>query len=114
MQKRYYILIIMATIAIAAIIREFDTASFEIIKHSTAYAPENDEPAAVAEYAKININTADSRLLDTLDGIGEVTAERIINYRTKYGNFEVIQDIMKVEGIGEKTFEEIKSEITVE
>lgn len=115
LQKRYYILIIMAAIVAAVAIREFDTASFEIVKNSTAYAPENDEPAAILyEKSKVNINTADVRLLETIDGIGQVTAERIITYRTKNGKFEVIQDIMKVEGIGDKTFEEIKEDITVE
>ena len=104
----------MAAIAVAAILREYNTVSFEIVKNSTAYAPESDESASI-EYSlsKVNINTADARLLDTLDGIGQVTAERIITHRTKNGNFEVIEDIMKVEGIGEKTFDAIKEDIIV-
>jgi len=84
------------------------------VKNSTAYAPESDEPVNI-EYAsdKVNINTADARLLDTLDGIGQVTAERIITHRIKNGKFEVVEDIMKVEGIGEKTFDAIKEDIVV-
>ncbi len=62
---------------------------------------------------KININTATSSELQKLDGIGEVKAEAIIEYRNKYGKFKTIEDIKKVSGIGDKTFEKIKDKITV-
>lgn len=114
MHKRYYFLILVAAIAAASIINNFNAASFVIVKNSTAYAPKNDIVSEEYELNKININTADIRLLDSLDGIGESMAKRIVNYRIKNGKFEVIQDIMKVDGIGEKKFEEIKDDITVE
>ena len=62
----------------------------------------------------ININTNDISELDKLYRIGEKMAQRIIDYRKKHGDFEVIQDIMRVSGIGEKTFEQIKDNIYVE
>ncbi|MBO5059709.1 MAG: helix-hairpin-helix domain-containing protein [Clostridia bacterium] len=97
-------------------IRDFDSSAFEIIQNATAYAPE-EEYADIAglnpEKPIVNINTAEIYLLDTLEGVGESLAKRIIEYRTKNGNFEVIQDIMKVEGIGEKRFEAIKDYIVV-
>lgn len=62
---------------------------------------------------KININTADLYTLTKLEGIGEVYAQRIIDYRGKNGLFTKVEDIMKVEGIGAKRFEEIKDLITV-
>lgn len=68
--------------------------------------------AALAE--KININTASIAELDTLPGIGKVTAESIIKYRQQYGKFKKIDDIMKVPGIKESKFEKIKDFITVE
>ena len=115
LQKRYYILILLVSIVAASIIRDFDSTTFEIVKNSTVYAPENTlEEVAEYEMSKVNINTADIRLLDSLDGVGEAMAKRIINYRTKNGKFEVIQDIMKVDGIGIKKFEAIKEYITVE
>ena len=65
-------------------------------------------------WKKININTASIAELDTLPGIGEITAESIIKYRQQYGKFEKIEDIMNVPGIKEGKFEKIKSFITVE
>lgn len=66
------------------------------------------------EDEKININTANIKELDLLDGIGEGLANRIIDYRTKNGEFEVIEDIMRVSGIGKKKFEAIKDKICVD
>lgn len=66
------------------------------------------------EASLININTASANELQTLEGIGEVRAERIIEYRETYGNFSSKKDILKVSGIGEKTYEKIKDKITVE
>lgn len=63
---------------------------------------------------KININTAGVDELDTLPGIGEATAKKIIDFRQKNGNFKVISDIMKVSGIGESKFSKIKDYITVD
>lgn len=62
---------------------------------------------------KININTADLQTLMSLTGIGEVYAQRIIDYREANGPFKSIADITKVEGIGTKRFEAIKNDITV-
>lgn len=65
-------------------------------------------------FSKININTADANeLLLNLKGIGQAKAERIIEYRQKYGNFSDIQEIRNVKGIGDKIFEKIKDLITV-
>ena len=63
---------------------------------------------------KINLNTATLEELITLDRIGPKYAQRIIDYRETNGPFEQIEDIMKVKGIGPKTFEANKDKITVE
>lgn len=62
---------------------------------------------------KININTATAEQLITLNGIGATKAAAIINYRTEHGNFEHIEDIMQVSGIGQATFDKIKDDICV-
>ena len=63
---------------------------------------------------KININLAYSADLQRLPGIGEVMAERIIEFREQNGNFKNIEVIMLVKGIGIKKFEKIKDLITAE
>lgn len=63
---------------------------------------------------KININTASSEQLRTLDGIGEKTAEKIIQFREDYGGFKNIEEIQLVDDIGEKTFSKISKYLTVE
>jgi len=62
----------------------------------------------------ININTASQADLENLPGIGPVKAKTIIAFRESNGFFGLIEDIQKVPGIGPKTFENLKSLITVE
>ena len=64
-------------------------------------------------FGKININTATSVQLQRLEGIGEKKAADIIAYREQNGTFNSIEDIMKVQGIGQKTFEKFKDDIEV-
>lgn len=61
----------------------------------------------------VDINTADANRLRLLPGIGDVTAEKIIDFRRENGGFDCIEDIMNVSGIGEKKFEQLKELITV-
>ena len=61
----------------------------------------------------ININTASAEELVQLYRVGPVYAVRIIEYRKKNGPFEKPEDIMKVPGIGPKTFEKNKERISV-
>lgn len=61
----------------------------------------------------VNINTADADTLTALPGIGQVLAERILAYRQQNGPFRAIEEITKVEGIGEKKAEAILDLITV-
>lgn len=61
----------------------------------------------------VNINTADADTLTALPGIGRVLAERIVAYRRQNGSFRAIEEITKVEGIGEKKAEAILELITV-
>lgn len=62
---------------------------------------------------KININKATQKELETLPGIGEATALKIINYRNKNGKFSCIEDIKKVSGIGDSKYSKIKDLIKV-
>lgn len=61
----------------------------------------------------ININQADEGLLTDLSGIGKTLARRIVEFRDENGEFQSIEDIKKVSGIGDSLFEKIKDHIKV-
>lgn len=69
--------------------------------------------AASTGSALVNINIADKAQLMTLPGIGEVRAEAIISYRNENGSFKTKEDLKKVSGIKDGSFEKIKDLITV-
>jgi competence protein ComEA len=62
----------------------------------------------------ININTASAQELEQLPGVGKVIGERIVAYREQNGRFKRREDVMMVNGISEKKYEEIRSMIVVE
>ena len=79
---------------------------------STAFM--NEDPTVKEQIeAKVNINTADAQMLSLLPGIGEVLAQRIIDYRTEHGPFSKPEDLLFVEGIGDIRLKEILDYITV-
>ena len=71
-------------------------------------SPQAQESAAAAQKTIVNLNTASIDQLMTLPGVGQKTAERILEYRTKSGGFKKIEELMNVKGIGEKSFLKIK------
>ena len=66
------------------------------------------------DFPPVDLNTATAEELDTLPGIGESLAGRIIAYREANGPFRTIEQIMEVSGIGEAKFAELKDRITVD
>ena len=85
-----------------------EEVSAEAVEDTSASTAIVEEQAA----GLININTADAEELMKLKGVGEKTAEKIIEYRVQTP-FEKPEDIMNVKGIGEKKFEDIKDHICV-
>lgn len=73
----------------------------------------NNANSNPASDGKVNINTATKEQLKTVSGIGDVTAQKIIDYREKNGSFNSIEDLKKVGRIGDKTLEKIKDKIEV-
>ncbi len=81
-------------------------------------AAQTGAPSSAAAEAKpagpiVNINTATAVQLQDLPGIGEKTAVRIIEFREKNGPFKKIEELMKVQGIGEKSFLKLRAQLTV-
>jgi competence protein ComEA len=61
----------------------------------------------------VNLNTATAAELTELPGVGPKTAARIVEYRQKKGPFKKPEELMNVQGVGEKSFLRLKSQITV-
>ncbi|MGD0099015.1 MAG: helix-hairpin-helix domain-containing protein [Acidobacteriota bacterium] len=62
---------------------------------------------------KINLNSATAEQLQSLPGIGPAIAKSIIEYRTKTGKFNRIEEIINVKGVGEKKFQKIKDRLVL-
>lgn len=73
----------------------------------------SSSPAASSAAGKVNLNTATAADLQKLNGIGERKAEQIIAYREQKGGFKSIDELKEVSGIGDKTFDALKDQITV-
>lgn len=82
-------------------------------KPNTSAQIEQIDTTNDASSGKLDINTATAEQLTALPGIGEVYAQRIVEYRTTYGKFISIYDLEKVKGIGQKRIEAIADYITV-
>lgn len=78
---------------------------------ATAPAPAAAQPAA---QWRVNLNTAAAAELEELPGIGPAIAGRIVAYRQENGDFQAIEEVMAVRGIGEAVFSKIKDYICTE
>lgn len=85
----------------------------ELITNDNVKSEEDNTVNSLENNQKVNINTATKEELIKLSNIGESKAEKIIDYRTANGNFNSIEDIKKVSGIGDKLYDSIKENITV-
>ena len=81
-----------------------------LIFSSVSVLAQKSAPAATE---KISLNSATAEQLQSLPGIGPATAKSIVEYRTKAGKFNRIEEIMNVKGIGEKKFQKIKDRLTL-
>ena len=79
-----------------------------------ASAPTEKSTAAPTEPGPLDLNRATAQELTTLPGIGEVLAQRIVDYREAHGSFQSVEELIAVEGIGEGKLEKLRELVTVE
>jgi competence protein ComEA len=79
---------------------------------SDAATASSSNAATTGSGFPVNINTADSSTLQTVPGIGPVTAQRILDYRNQHGSFTSLDELMMISGIGEKRLADIKPYLT--
>jgi competence protein ComEA len=71
------------------------------------------QPGAASDGALVNLNTATLEQLDTLPGVGPVTARKIVDWRAAHGAFTSIDELLEVDGIGEKTLADMAPRLTL-
>jgi competence protein ComEA len=77
-------------------------------------ASASSQPGAAADDGSlVNINTATLDQLDSLPGVGPVTAQKILDWRTAHGSFSAIDELLEVDGIGEKTLADMAPHLTL-
>ena len=84
-------------------------AHMERLSAGTAVTGEGHE----VRTGQIDLNAADERTLQLLPGIGPVRAQAIVSWREEHGPFQVVEDVMSVDGIGEKILADIRPYVTV-
>ena len=97
---------LLASLALAALFAAHPAAQ---AAQKTASARAEAKPAP----ATINLNTATAAELEKLPGIGQKVAARIVEYRQKNGPFKKVEELMNVQGIGEKSFLKLRALVTV-
>ncbi len=117
-QKRKAILLVIALLSLALVLgwfkRVVGTSSDNMLNLDCQISQSlNSISNGEKKPSPISINIADVKALCLLSGIGEVKALRIIEYRQMHGKFNCLKELINVKGIGQKTFERIKNNISL-
>ena len=117
-----YDAVVEESVTTETVVAETTTVSFSVTEDgaeepSTAL-PEPTEAATTASpgidaTGRVNLNTASIEDLKTLPGVGDAKAQAIVDDRTENGPFSSPEDLTRVSGIGQKTYENLKDQITV-
>lgn len=106
--------VIFAVLIIFLIVNGYQFQNIVTLPSVTSQDPTAYTTSQITQDGRININTASCETLTLLKGIGDTLAQRIVAYREEHGPFCQVSDLLKVNGIGETTLNNIIEYIAVE
>ncbi len=89
-----------------------ESQAFAMAHHAAKEAGRSGGRRSGGHGGKINVNKASADELTNLDGVGESTARRIVEYRDRHGRFSDVDELDEVPGIGEATLRRMRGGIT--
>jgi competence protein ComEA len=88
-------------------------ASLLVTAPRVSAAPNAAAKPAASEARPVDLNTADTATLESVPGIGKSLSQRIVAFREKNGPFQTVDDLLKVQGVGEKSIQKLRPYLTV-
>ena len=111
--KNEWILMGLTALFLCALLALFLHDRQELRSQTVAVQTEVPQEALLPDLSPLDLNLASAEELQTLPGVGEELAARIVAYREEHGSFESVEQIMEVPGIGEGKFAGMDGWITV-
>lgn len=102
----------LSTLNLARVLADGEQILVGVAPAGGIAASASSQPGATGA-ATINLNAATLDQLDTLPGVGPVTAQKILDWRTAHGSFTAIDELLEVDGIGEKTLADMAPHLTL-
>ena len=111
MKKFLIIIFIAVSVGIGCHIEKNNRAGFEIILAGDEETEQYNDTGNRIINGLININAAEKDQLESVDGIGEKTAQKIIDYRTEHGAFKSLDELKNIKGIGDKKLDKLRDKL---
>ena len=108
----YFFLALVTLAFLAAVLYLTSGANRAGREHYTVQTERNAEEEVAPVRVLVNINTATAEELETVTGIGPVLAQAILDYRAEHGDFQTLDELLEVRGIGSAKLDAMRDEIT--
>ena len=108
----YFFLALVTLAFLAAVLYLTSGANHAGREDYTVQTERNAEEEVAPVRVLVNINTATAEELETVTGIGPVLAQAILDYRAEHGDFQTLDELLEVRGIGSAKLDAMRDEIT--